>query len=309
MSVLLAAWLIMRTINPRAFAGTKHLRKLDPLKMTYSNLHRSVVSVVTLGLLIVFCGASYGQQTPAPTPSPDNAAKIDAILNRAVDVLGGSGYLNIKTVVGRGFFTSFHDGAPQNPARFVDYISYPDRERTEFTSEGIRVIQTNTGETGWLFDGATKSINDMKGTQIEDFKRGMRTSVENLLHGWWKKENGTLTYAGRREAGLARRNETIRLTYPDGFWIEFEFAAKEGLPAKVVYKSKRKKPDSEETEELSEEDRLAKPITINGITAPWVIDHYVNGTQTSRIGYESIEYNNQLSDALFAKPANVKSIK
>ena len=243
----------MLVINPRAFAATEHLRKFDPLKMTYSNLHRSVVSVVTLGLLILFCAVSYGQQAPAPTPSPDNAAKIDAILNRAVEVLGGSAYLNIKTVVGRGFFTSFHDAVPQNPARFVDYISYPDRERTEFTSEGIRVIQTNTGDTGWLFDGATKSINDMKGTQIEDFKRGMRTSVENLLRGWWKKEHATLSYVGRREAGLARRNETIRLTYPDGFWIDFEFAAKEGLPAKVVYKSNRKKPDSEETEELSEE--------------------------------------------------------
>ena len=53
----------------------------------------------------------------------------------------------------------------------------------------------------------------------------MRTSVENLLHGWWKKENATLSYVGRREAGLARRNETVRLTYPDGFWIEYEFAA------------------------------------------------------------------------------------
>ena len=274
--------------------------------MTNSNLRLAVLS---LFLLVLFCAPGFAQPAPTPTPSPDNATKVDAILNRAVEVLGGSAYLNVKTVVGRGFFTSFHDGLPQNPARFVDYISYPDRERTEFTSEGIRVIQTNSGETGWLYDGATKSLSDMKGQQIEDFKRGMRTSVENLLRGWWKKENATLTYVGRREAGLARRNETLRLTYPDGFWIEFEFAAKEGLPAKVIYKGTRKKFESDETEELTEEDRLAKPITINGVTAPWVIDHYINSAQTSRIGYESIEYNTQLSDSLFAKPANIKSLK
>jgi hypothetical protein len=274
--------------------------------MTNSNLRPAVLS---LFFLVLFCAPGFAQQDPAPKPAPDNAAKIEAILNRAVEVLGGSAYLNVKTVVGRGFFTSFHDGLPQNPARFVDYISYPDRERTEFTSEGIRVIQTNSGETGWLYDGATKSLSDMKGQQIEDFKRGMRTSIENLLRGWWKKENATLTYVGRREAGLARRNETLRLTYPDGFWIEFEFAAKEGLPAKVIYKGTRKKFESDETEELTEEDRLAKPITINGVTAPWVIDHYINSAQTSRIGYESIEYNTQLSDALFAKPANIKSLK
>ena len=246
--------------------------------------------------------------TAAPLPrAPD--PKAEAILNRAIEVLGGNSYLNVKTVVGRGFFTSFKDGMSQIPARFLDYIAYPDKERTEFTGDGIRVIQTNTGETGWLFDGATKTLSDMKGAQIEDFKRSMRTSVENLLHGWWKKENATLSYVGRREAGLARRNETVRLTYPDGFWIEYEFAAKEGLPAKVIYKTTKKKPESDETEENTEEDRLAKPITITGITAPWVVDHFVNGTQTSRISYESIEYDHPLADTLFAKPANIKSLK
>ena len=68
----------------------------------------------------------------------------------------------------------------------------------------------------------------MKGKQIDDFKRGMRTSVENLLRGWWKKENATLTYVGRREAGLARRNETVRVTYADGFGVEYKFAARKG---------------------------------------------------------------------------------
>ncbi|MCA1606225.1 MAG: hypothetical protein LC775_12315, partial [Acidobacteria bacterium] len=112
-----------------------------------------------------------------------------------------------------------------------------------------------------------------------------------------------------REAGLARRNETVRLTYPNGFWIEYEFAAKEGLPAKIIYKTTKKKPDSDELEEVIEEDRLAKPITMYGITAPWVIDHFTNGTQTSRISYESIEYNRPLADLLFKKPDNIKALK
>jgi hypothetical protein len=269
---------------------------------------------LSLFLLLILIGCLLPARLTAQTNTaarlptgPD--AKAEAIVNRAIEVLGGNSYLNVKTVVGRGFFTSFKDGISQIPARFLDYIAYPDKERTEFTGDGVRVIQTNTGETGWLFDGATKTLSDMKGAQIEDFKRSMRTSVENLLHGWWKKENATLGYVGRREAGLARRNETLRLTYPDGFWIEYEFAAKEGLPAKVIYKTTKKKPDSDETEENTEEDRLAKPITITGITAPWVVDHFVNGTQTSRISYESIEYDHPLPDTLFAKPANIKTLK
>jgi len=274
--------------------------------MTYSIAR---YPVVVLSLLFLFCAEAFAQPEQAAKPSPENTSKAEAILNRAIEVVGGDAYLKIKTVIGRGFFTTFQDGMSQIPARFVDYISYPDKERTEFTGAGIRTIQTNTGETGWLYDGATKTLSDMKGEQIKAFTRSMRTSVENVLRGWWKKENATLSYAGRREAGLARRNETVRVSYPDGFWVEYEFAAKEGLPAKVIYKTTRTKADSDETEEVTEEDRLAKPITIAGITAPWVIDHFINGIQTSRIGYESIEYNSPLADSLFAKPANIKALK
>jgi hypothetical protein len=266
----------------------------------------SLLSVILLGCLPLSLQA---QTNAAASKTPASDPKAEAVIAHAIEALGGGAYLNVKTVVGRGFYTAFQEGASQLPARFLDYISYPDRERTEFTSNGIRVIQTNSGETGWVYDGATKSLSDMKSGQIEDFKRSMRTSVENLLRGWWKKEGATLSYVGKREAGLARRNETVRLTYPDGFSIEYEFAAKEGLPAKVIYKRTRKKADTDETEELTEEDRLAKPITIGGVTAPWVVDHFINGVQTSRINFESIEYNQVFTDALFAKPANIKSLK
>ncbi len=269
------------------------------------------IQQVILSVIFLCCLPLSPQAQTNPLPSKTEAPdpKAEAIVAHAIAVLGGSAYLNVRTVVGRGFYTAFQDGMSQLPARFLDYLSYPDRERTEFTSSGIRVIQTNSGETGWVYDGATKTLSDMKSGQIEDFKRSMRTSIENLLRGWWKKEGANLSYIGRRQAGLARRNETVRLTYPDGFWIEYEFAAKEGLPAKVIYKRTRKKADSDETEELTEEDRLAKLITIGGVTAPWVIDHFINGVQISRINFESIEYNQPVPDSLFVKPVNVKSLK
>lgn len=245
--------------------------------------------------------------TAAPAVSVDE--KSQQIIDRAIEVLGGARYLKVQTVVGKGFYTAFNEGVSQIPARFLDYISYPDTERTEFVGAGIRTIQTNVGETGWLFDGAVKKISDQSPAQVDEFKRAMRTGVEYLLRGWWQKEGGKIVYAGRREAGLAKRNETIRLTYPDGFWIEYEFGAKDGLPAKVIYKRERKDPETGDQIETTEEDQLLKFIAIDGVTAPWVIDHFVNGTQTTRINYESVQYNQKLSESLFAKPDNVKSLK
>ena len=136
----------------------------------------------------------------------------------------------------------------------------------------------------------------------------MRTSIYNLLRGWWRMEGAKLSYAGRREAGLGRRNEAVRVTYTDGFWVEFEFGAKDGLPAKVIYTRRQKNADSDEMEEVTEEDRLQKPITNDGITTPFVIDHFRNRVQTSRINYESIELNRPLADSLFEKPASVKRL-
>lgn len=235
--------------------------------------------------------------------------KSQQIMDKAVEALGGPNYLNVQTVVGKGFYTTYRDGISQIPAKFVDYIAYPDRERTEFVGMGIRTIQTNDRETGWIFDGSVKKISDQSPAQVEDFKRAMKTGVENLLRGWWKKEGGKVTYVGRREAGLAKRNETVRLTYPEGFWIEYEFGARDFLPAKVIYKRTRKDPDSGDPVEVTEEDRILRFIMVNGINAPWIIDHFINDKQSSRINYESVQYNQPLADALFAKPADVKSIK
>lgn len=246
-------------------------------------------------------------QTPAPAATVDE--KSQQIIDRAIQALGGEKYLNVQTLTGKGFYTTFQDGMSQIPARFLDYIAYPDRERTEFTGAGIRTIQTNAGDTGWMFDGALKKISDQTPAQVEDFKRAMKTGLEYLLRGYWKKEGGKITYVGRREAGLAKRNETIRLTYPDGFWIEYEFGAKDFLPAKIIYKRNRKDPETGDMVEATEEDQLLKYITKDGVTAPWVIDHFSNGKQTTRINYEDIQYNQRFAENLFAKPDNVKSIK
>ncbi|HSE22415.1 MAG TPA: hypothetical protein VLB68_12190 [Pyrinomonadaceae bacterium] len=271
--------------------------------------------------LVAICLVSALAQTPAASPTPPAAPstaaiapgtadeKSQVIIKHAIEVLGGQAYLNVQSVVGKGFYTAFNDGVSQLPAKFLDYIVYPDRERTEFTSLGIKTIQANDGNSGWVFDGSVKTIKDQSQTQVDDFKRSMRTSLENLLRGWWQKDGGKVVYVGRREAGLAKRNEAIRLVYPDGYWVEYEFGARDGLPAKIIYKRSKKNLDSEEMEETSEEDQLLKFISVEGVTAPWVIDHFINTKQTSRINYESVQYNQKFADNLFAKPDNVKAIK
>jgi len=285
---------------------------LKPFTMSSVNrIMKSPRSIVALLIVMLSLVSAVSAQTQTTASAPENPIdeKSQQIIDKAIEVLGGQAYLNVKSIVGKGFFSPFHEGASMPPARFLDYIVYPDRERTEFSGAGIKTIQTNVGETGWLYDGMVKKITDQEPAQIEDFKRTMKTSLENLLRGWWKKEGAKVRYAGRREAGLAKRNETVRLTYSDGFWIEYEFGARDGVPAKIIYKRSRKNTETGDVEETTEEDQLFKFIAVSGVTQPWVIDHFVNGVQTTRINYENVVYNQPLPDSLFAKPTDVKQIK
>jgi hypothetical protein len=131
---------------------------------------------------------------------------------------------------------------------------------------------------------------------------GLRTSIDFLLRGAWRSE-GALTYVGKRPATLGKRNDVVKLTYKDGFSLEFEFAD-DGLPQKAIYNM-----NAVDGEILKEEDRYAQFVEVQGIKTPFVVDRYRAGRQVSRINYESIEFNRHVSDAYFAKPGSPKDIK
>jgi hypothetical protein len=266
----------------------------------------NILATLTIALIVVLAAPVFSQEGKPPVAPGE---KAEQIVQRGLKAVGGESYAQIKTVIGRGLFTEFTDGVSGIPMKFVDYISYPDKERTEFTGGGARTVQTNFREGGWIFDGAAQTLKDQNQQQLDEFKLSTRVGMENLLHGWWRANGATLTYVGRREASIGRRNETVRLTYTDGFWVEYEFAADDGMPAKVLYQRQRKNRDTDEMDVIKEEDRLNKFITIDGVLTPFVIDHYRNGTQTSRIAYDSVEYNKAVPDSLFAKPPSIKAIK
>lgn len=233
----------------------------------------------------------------------DKTAKAEAIVKKAVEKLGGEKYLNVQTQIGRGKFSILRDGAVISFQSFLDVIVYPDRERTEFKGDGSRTIQTNFADAGWVFDGDAEIIKEQNEQQISNFKRAIRTSLDNLLRGGWRKENAEIKHAGKRQAGIGKSNDVIKLTYKDGLEVEFEFA-EDGTPMKSIYK--RANADGED---VKEEDRYGLFVDVSGIKAAFIIDHFTNGAQTSRINYETVEFNKKVSDSIFQKPSNTKSLK
>ena len=289
----------------KPFSLNKTDNIMSRISLSAIKLTRTVVLI-----LLLFCFASpvlpqdNGAKKNTAAGQSKSDEKSEQILQRAIEAMGGRTYLDVRTVIARGYFTQFANGTITLPSSFIDYVVLPDRERTEFRGQGNKIIQTNIGDKGWIYDGAARTLKDMKPEQVEDFRLAVRSGTDNILRGWWRKEGAQLSYVGRREAGLARRNEAVRLTYPDGFTVEFEFSAKDGLPAKALYKRK-----NAEGEEVAEEDRYAQYLTVSGVIVPFVIDHFRAGVQSSRINYESVEFNRPIPDSLFTKPADIKALK
>lgn len=246
----------------------------------------------------------FGQNTHDDNANENSPQKAEAILQKAVKKLGGEKYLNVTTQIGRGKFSILKDGRLVSFQSFIDVIVYFDKERTEFKGGGVKNIQTNFGDAGWIYDSGAEVINEQTEAQVENFKRGMRSSLDYLLRDAWKNDGARVEYAGKRPASLGKRNDVVKLIYDDGFTVEYEFAADDALPAKSFYTR-----ENTDGEKIREENRYAQFVTIQGILTPFIIDHYTGNEHVSRINYEQVEYNKTIPDSVFDKPENAKKVK
>ncbi len=251
-----------------------------------------------IAVLVFVCSS-----VPANEPISYRDNEAEAVVGRAVAALGGQKYLDVTSQVGRGRFSILREGVNISFQSFINVIAFPDKERTEFKGGGVKTVQSNANGEGWIFDGNNDIIKVQTEAQLENFKRGIRVSIDNLLRGYWKGQ-AELSYVGKRPATLGKRNDVVRLTYTDGFVVEFEIGADDGIPAKAIHT--RKNADGED---IVEEDRYAQFVDVGGIRSPFIIDRFSGGVQTSRINFESVEYNKRIPESIFTKPSNPKDLK
>ena len=142
-------------------------------------------------LVFLFARLRSPQDKP-DKPTPENVAQAEAVIKRGIEAYGGSNYINMKTVVGRGFIRPFRRACLRFRPVSSTTLLIPTGNARNLRKRNSR-YQTNSGDTGWLYDGGPKTISDMKPSQIEDFKRGMRTASKTCF---------TVVEKGRRHACL-----------------------------------------------------------------------------------------------------------
>ena len=254
-------------------------------------------------LALVIVGVSALAAMGATQDDENDPVKAAILIREAIRVRGGETYLKITTSISRGQFTPFEKGVSDAPTPVIDYIVYPDRERTEFGKGDSKYVQTNSGATGWVYEAKQKMIRDQTEDQIKGVQQGMRFDLDNLLKRGWLESGAKLVYVGRREVWRNTFSEAVRIDFADGAQATLHFDPRAKLPLMTEYKT------ITEGKTSNEQSRYYRWVEFNGVQFPTIIDFYREGQQTARVSVDSVEYNAEVPEKLFAKPVNIKEIK
>jgi hypothetical protein len=256
-------------------------------------------------VIFLLCAIALGLSSVSFAQEQDENghAKAEALIRAAIKARGGDTYVNVRSVISRGQHTPFLKGVSGDPSSFVDYIAYPDRERTEFGKGDRKYIQTNSLNSGWIYDGAQKMIRDQTEEQVKDFQQSIRHDIDNLLRNRWKEPGTQLVYIGRREAWKNTFSEAIQINPPDGSSITIHFNPRDHLPLMAEYKTIR------EGASVTNQVRYFRWVEFGGILFPTFQDFYRDGQQTGRASFDEVSFNVDVPEKLFVKPSNIKEVK
>jgi hypothetical protein len=238
--------------------------------------------------------AGSGSAQPQSTPPADqeNARKARALLDQAIQALGGQAFLNIHDMQQEGRTYSFHHGQPtSNGILFWRFIEYPDKERIEVTKQRD-VAYLYTGDKG--YELTYKGPRPVDKKDLEDYLRRRRLSLETMLRVWIGDPGVALFYDGSALAGNLPAQQ-ITLINAKNEAVSLYFDLETHLPIKKSYTWR----DPVDKERNVEEEIYDNFRLVQGIMTPYGFTRYFNGDMQSQRFVNAVHYNQGLNQAMF----------
>jgi len=234
-----------------------------------------------------------------------NVERGTQMIKQTVQARGGERFLSFNSIMSSGIYTQFAQGMSQNPTQFIDWIIYPDKERTEFGKgkKKNRRIQVNVGKTGWVYDGDAEMLKDQTEKQIEEHLEGLDFDIDRLLRVAAKGAGVEVGYAGREETRPGERADVVAIKLKSDQTAYILIDPQTHLPISLSYEK------TEDGQLVKQEVRFNQYVDYDGVKFPNIVDFFRDSVQTGRLNVQAIKLNPQTSDELFAKPANVKAVK
>jgi outer membrane lipoprotein-sorting protein len=252
--------------------------------------------LAALGMTIAFLSAPAAAQEKAYLAPEESAARAKALIQRAIEAMGGDAYLKARDVYCEGRFAQFGStGQLSGYERVYDYVMFPDKNRTEF-SKKRNIIYVNNGDKAWSLDrGGVEDLPDQRG---KDYLESLLTDLHYLFRFRLQEEGMVFRYTGRDTVDL-KPVDWVELTDRDRRVIRIAFAQNTGLPVRASYVTR----DPETRVRTEETDYFSNYHNMGGIETALRIWKETNGRMTYQVFWDKCSYNTGVSEAHFTREA------
>lgn len=232
------------------------------------------------------------KSAPAISPDQENARKARAIVDQALQALGGQTYLTIRDREQQGRGYGFHHGQPTGGGGvFWSFTEFPDKERVEVTKERD-IAELYVGNKGWEI--TYKGPRPLDPKDLDDYLRRRRFSLETVLRTWLNDPGVVLLYEGAANAAQHPASQ-ITLINAQNESVTLYFDTDTHLPVKKSFSWR----DPVDKQKNIEEEVYENYRQVSGVMAPYNITRYFNGDMTSQRFLNTVTINQGLDPAMF----------
>src|SRR5579864_5791982 len=229
---------------------------------------------------------------PANPPQDENSRRARALLNQAIQALGGPAYLNYQDVEAQGRAYGFYHGEAEGGGTlFWSFWKAPDKERIELTKKRD-VIYIHSGDKGYEITYKGTRAEDEK--DLKEYLQQREFSLTNVLRRWLNQTDVAFFYEG----GTFAENkpvEQVSLLNGKNQGVTLLLDSETYLPVRKSYTLR----DPETHERNEEVEVYANYHMVQGIQTPYDITRLHNGEMSRQRFIQRVSYNNNLPDSLF----------
>lgn len=236
--------------------------------------------------------AENSKNATAISPDQENARKAKAVIDQAIQALGGQAYLTIRDREQQGRGYGFHHGNPTGGGSvFWSFAEFPDKERVELTKERD-IAELYVGDKAWEI--TYKGPHPIEKKDLDDYLRRRRFSLDTILRTWVNDPGVVLLYEGFAVAAQHPATQ-ITLINAQNESVTLYFDSDSHLPVKKSFSWR----DPVDRQKNIEEEVYENYRQVSGVMAPYNLTRYFNGDMASQRFLISVTINQGLDPAMF----------
>lgn len=233
-------------------------------------------------------------QNPDELLPADSAAKAKAVLQQAVQGLGGDAYLNTRNSDCSGRFAQFeHSGALGGYLQIRQMWETPDRSRTEYGNKN-NIADLYADGHGWSLDRG--GVSELPASAVSEYQDQLKTAVNMILRFRMNEDGIILRYGGTDVVDL-KEVDWVEVADRAGHDVRIAIDRKAHLPVRSVVVTR----DPDTGSRIEMETRFSNYQPIDGVETPLQVVRLRNGVQVYQAFFESCRYNENLPAGYFTR--------